>query len=229
VNGLEILEDAEAVARAAAADIADTIGRVLVDNEYCHIALPGGGTPARCLELLSAMRLPWSRLHWYLGDERCYPPGHAERNDTMIRDRLWSRIDGPENNNHPIAAELGAVPGAEAYAALISSIGHLDLVVLGMGEDGHTASLFPGNAALQDTRAAVPVYDSPKPPPERVSLGLETLRSAGRCIVIATGSGKQDALQRVNRGEALPVLMAQPDRWLVDTLAAAELSPHPVH
>jgi 6-phosphogluconolactonase len=229
VNGLEIFDDAEAVAQAAAADIADTIGRVLADNEYCHIALPGGGTPARCLELLSAMQLPWSRLHWYLGDERCYPPGHAERNDTMIRDRLWSRIDGPESNNHPIDAELGPDAAAEVYATLINSIGHLDLVVLGMGEDGHTASLFPGNAALQDTRAVVPVYGSPKPPPERVSLGLDMLRAAGRCIVLATGAGKQDALQRIDRGEALPVFMAQPDRWLVDTLAAAELSPHTAH
>jgi 6-phosphogluconolactonase len=229
VHGLEILDDAETVALAAAADIADTIGHVLASQEYCHIALPGGDTPARCLELLSAMALPWSRLHWYLGDERCYPPGHAERNDTMIRDRLWSRTDGPESNNHPIAAELGPEPAAEAYAVLINSIGRLDLVLLGMGEDGHTASLFPGNAALQDTRAAVPVYGSPKPPPERVSLGLDTLRAAGRCIVLATGAGKQDALQRIIRGETLPVLMAQPDRWLVDTLASAEIFPGSAH
>jgi 6-phosphogluconolactonase len=229
VEHFDVLSDAEAVAQAAAADIADTVQRVLAGNELCHIALPGGGTPARCLELLSAMSLPWPCLHWYLGDERCYPPGHAERNDTMIRDLLWSRIDAPENNNHPIHAELGPEAAAEAYAALIDSIGHLDLVVLGMGEDGHTASLFPGNAALQDTRAAVPVYGAPKPPPQRVSLGLDTLRTAGRRIVLATGAGKRDALQRVNDGENLPILMAQPDRWLVDSLAAAGIAPQTSH
>jgi 6-phosphogluconolactonase len=214
--GLELFADAEAVARAAAEDIADTIERVFASNDLCHIALPGGGTPARCLELLSEMPLPWPRLHWYLGDERCYPPGHAQRNDTMIRNRFWSRIDGPEHNNHPIAAELGAEPAAHVYAMLIGRIARLDLVVLGMGEDGHTASLFPGNAALMDTRAVVPVYNAPKPPPQRVSLGLGTLRAAGRRIVLATGACKRDALQRVSRGESLPVHMAQPDRWLVD-------------
>ena len=229
MNALEILDDAEAVARAAADDIAATVQRVLSGNDDCHIALPGGGTPARCLELLSTMPLPWTRLHWYLGDERCYPRGHAERNDTMIRDRLWSRIDGPENNNHPIPAELGPEQAAEIYAALIQSIGRLDLVVLGMGEDGHTASLFPGNDALRDTRAVVPVYNAPKPPPQRVSLGSRTLLAAGRRIVLATGAGKRDALQRINRGEDLPVLLAQPDRWLIDSLAAPGIQSHPVH
>ena len=222
MNDFEVLADAEAVARAAADDIADTVERVLAGKALCHVALPGGRTPARCLELLSAMQLPWSRLHWYLGDERCYPPGHAERNDTMIRDRLWSRIDGPESNKHPINAELGPEQAADRYAALLQAITRLDLVVLGMGEDGHTASLFPGDAALQDRRVVVPVYGAPKPPSQRVSLGLGTLRAAGRCIVLATGAGKRDALQRIRQGEALPVSMAQPDRWLVDRLAAGE-------
>jgi len=229
LDGLEILDDAEAVARAAADEIAATAQRVLAAADVCHIALPGGGTPARCLELLAAMQLPWPRLHWYLGDERCYPPGHAGRNDTMIRDRLWSRIDGPESNHHPIPAELGPERAAEQYAALIKAIGSLDLVVLGMGEDGHTASLFPGNAALLDPHAVVPVHGAPKPPSQRVSLGLAALLAAGRRVVLATGAGKRDALQRVNRGEALPVLLAQPDRWLTDRAAAAGMQSHPVH
>ena len=91
-----------------------------------------------------------------------------------------------------------------------------------MGEDGHTASLFPGNAALDDTRPAVPVHHAPKPPPERVSLGLTTLQSAGERIVLVTGQDKRDALQRIGAGERLPITMAGPLLWFIDAGAAGE-------
>ena len=90
-----------------------------------------------------------------------------------------------------------------------------------MGEDGHTASLFPGNAALEDKRSAVPVYDAPKPPGERVSIGLDTLRNAGECIVIATGEGKREALSKLKQGEIFPVGMVKPDVWFVDEAACS--------
>ncbi len=216
----EVLPDAESVAQAGADYISEQIIACIEARDACHVALPGGSTPARCLELLSRKQLPWHKIHWYIGDERCCPVGHADRNDTMIEQQLWSRIDAPAANLHPIPAELGPDAAAAQYAALIDGIGTLDIVVLGMGEDGHTASLFPGNPALESGLSAVAVFDAPKPPAERVSLGLTTLQSARRRLVLVSGSGKRDALARARQGEPLPVNRIGPSHWLVDRAAA---------
>ena len=212
--------DAADLAGAAAAHLAERIRDCLDGREVCRIALPGGRTPGRCLALLAGDSLPWERLHWYLGDERCYPPGHAGRNDVMLESQLWSRIDAPAQNRHPMAAELGPEAAAMHYSDEIRAADRLDLVLLGMGEDGHTASLFPGNAALEDTRPAVPVHQAPKPPPERVSLGLGTLRSASERIVLVAGQDKRDALRRIGAGERLPITRVGPLLWFMDAAAA---------
>jgi 6-phosphogluconolactonase len=212
--------DATALAAEAAAHLAARILDCLAGREVCHIALPGGRTPAHCLALLAGESLPWERLHWYLGDERCYPQGHTGRNDVMLEAQLWSRIDAPAANRHPIAAELGPEAAAECYSVEIVAAGRLDIVLLGMGEDGHTASLFPGNPALDDKRPVVPVHRAPKPPAERVSLGLSTLQAATERIVLVSGAGKHRALQRVQAGEALPIARIGPLLWFVDDDAA---------
>lgn len=211
-----IFEDAEAVAQAAAEYVFEKINACVSKKGRCHVVLPGGTTPARCLQLLAEKPLPWKNIHWYPGDERCYPLGHAERNDTMIEEKLFSKQPVVESNFHPIAAELGPEQGAKNYSEILDAAGSMDIVILGMGEDGHTASLFPGNIALQNESSAVPVYNSPKPPDERVSIGLNTLKNSAECIVIATGAGKRDALQRLRQGEVFPVGMIEPDTWFVD-------------
>ena len=218
---MAIYPDTEALARAAADYLSDLIVACVKRKGSCHIALPGGSTPGRCLELLSSRQLPWQNMHAYLGDERCYPVAHSERNDTMIAQKLWSRIDAPADNLHPIPAELGPEQAAERYAELINSVGQLDIALLGMGEDGHTASLFPGNAALTDERAVVPVYNAPKSPEERVSLGLVTLQNAGQRIVLVTGASKHDALIRVEQGDPLPISLIGEAYWFVDQAAAS--------
>ena len=220
MDDFRIFPDAEAVAQAAADFLNDQITTCVNEKGICHVALPGGSTPARCLELLSCKHLPWSSIHWYVGDERCYPVAHPERNDTMIAQQLWSKIETPMDNLHPIPAELGPELAAEKYSALIHQIGHLDIVVLGIGEDGHTASLFPGNPALDNEHAAVPVYDAPKPPPQRVSLGLATIQAAGQRIVLVSGSGKREAMASIEQGIQLPVSRIGPARWFVDEAAA---------
>jgi 6-phosphogluconolactonase len=139
----------------------------------------------------------------------------------MIADKLFAKREHVIENLHVIPAELGPQQAAEAYAALIDGIGVMDIVVLGMGEDGHTASLFPGSAALDDQHSVVAVYDAPKAPPERVSLGLTTLKNAAVCIVIATGDNKAEALTSVQNGVSLPVSLLEPDIWFVDEAAAA--------
>lgn len=211
--------DAESAAQAAANYLAKEINNVLARNQVCHIALPGGSTPARCLELLAEKDLPWAEVHFYLGDERCLPAGDALRNDTMVRDKLWSRAMVPEQNRHSIAAERGAESAADLYSEILHMIGRLDIVVLGMGEDGHTASLFPNNAALNDQRAVVPVHNAPKPPTERVSLGIRTLRAAALRVALVTGAGKCPALTQIKAGSTLPIAQLGSICWFLDKAA----------
>ncbi len=205
------LDDAS---KAAAEFIADSIEKKLQQKGICHVILPGGNTPAVCLAYLAEKKLSWDKVHWYLGDERCYPRGHAERNDVMLDHYLWSRL--PDTNIHTIPAELGAEEAAEVYRNRINSIDSFDIAFLGLGEDGHTASLFPDNGALNDIRSVIPVHNSPKAPEDRVSLSLNTLRKAECRIVLTGGAAKSDVISRIKRGEHLPINCLGDINWYVD-------------
>lgn len=220
VDKLRIYPGSEQVAHAVADYLCLQITACVKQKGLCHVVLPGGSTPARCLEILAEKTLPWKNIYWYPGDERCYPVGHAERNDTMINAKLFSQQKSASKNFFPIPAELGPEQGAENYAALLDATAAMDIVVLGMGEDGHTASLFPGNVALEDQRSAVPVCNAPKAPEQRVSIGLTTLKNAAECIIIATGENKREALAKLNEGVELPVGLVGADVWFIDEAAA---------
>lgn len=219
VAEFQIYDSADTLAEAAASFILLQINECLGRQPRCRIALPGGSTPARCLQILSDLELPWEQIDWYVGDERCLPIGHEERNDTMINQKLFSQGIRSNEFFSPIKAELGAEKAAQDYALLFNSFDALDIVILGMGEDGHTASLFPGNAALTDKRAVVPVFAAPKPPPERVSLSLATLSAAKVRIILVAGKDKKEALIKVKAGENLPVNIIGESYWFIDTAA----------
>jgi 6-phosphogluconolactonase len=171
--------------------------------------------------LLAEKQLLWEKIHCYVGDERCLPVADPERNDSMIRDRLWSRVAIPLQNQHVIEAERGPEEAASLYAEILRDIAHLDIVLLGMGEDGHTASLFPNNPALDDPRPVVPVYHAPRPPAERVSLGLSTLREATLRVALVTGAGKREAMAQLRAGATLPIAQLGNISWFLDEAANA--------
>jgi 6-phosphogluconolactonase len=208
------LDDAS---KAAADFIADNIEKNIHKKGVCHVILPGGNTPANCLGYLAEKELSWDKVHWYLGDERCYPQGHVERNDVMLDNYLWSRISNTNINRIPV--ELGAEEAAEVYRELILSIDSFDIAFLGLGEDGHTASLFPESKALHDKRSVVPVYDSPKTPQERVTLSINTFRNSQCRVVLASGTAKSDVISRIRKGEQLPINCLGDIRWFVDEAA----------
>ncbi len=217
-----VFENSDQLAEAAADFVQREINNCLKQQACCRIALPGGNTPAGCLKKLSARKLPWQSIKWFMGDERCLPEGHAERNDTMIRTSLFAQdADKYQHFFYPISAEKGPEKAAQEYADRIHSFDAFDIILLGMGEDGHTASLFPDNQALTDKHAVVPVFDAPKPPPERVSLGLPTLQSARCRIVLVTGKGKNEALNKIKNGKQLPVNCIGENHWFVDKEADA--------
>ena len=206
-----VLETAEDVAESAAAEIAEALG-----EGARTLTLAGGTTPMRCYELLAQADVRWGRVTVLFGDERCVPPDHPDSNFRAARAALLDRVSPA--SVHRMPAELGPDEGAELYSRIVATLAPLDVVVLGVGEDGHTASLFPGHPELQAEGWAVGVRNSPKPPPDRVSLTLPVLCSARKVLVLATGEGKADAVARAKRGE-VPSGMIANARWLIDSAA----------
>lgn len=200
--------------KAAADHISHLIKNSLLEKDIAHVILPGGNSPKVCLNYISEKKLSWEKVHWYLGDERCCPIGHPDRNDRMLSENLWSRLSS--TNIHPIPAELGAEDAAETYRKLVDQIEFFDVAFLGLGEDGHTASLFPGNKALDDPRSVVPVYNSPKPPANRVTLGISSLKKTKSRIILTGGSTKADIITRIKSGDDLPVNRVGNISWYVD-------------
>ena len=214
MDSFTILDSAEDVAAAAATDIAEALregARTLV--------LAGGTTPKRCYELLSQMEVAWGRVSILFGDERCVPAHHPDSNYRMASEALLDRVVPATVYRMP--AELGPDEAAGLYAHVVAAVAPLDVVLLGVGEDGHTASLFPGHPALKAPGLAVGIRDSPKPPPQRVTLTLSALQSARRVIILATGAGKADAVAKAKRGE-VPSGMIAGARWLIDRAAAGQ-------
>jgi len=209
----------EQASEAAANNLAQLIEQCINERGKCHVILPGGNTPVLTFQYLVKRTLRWSSIHWYPGDERCYPAGHPERNDVMLEKNLWSLLPVEsisQTNVHSIPAELGAEEAAKVYSELVREVPCFDIAMLGLGEDGHTASLFPGNNALLDKRRVVPVFDSPKAPSERVSFGIEVLQAAHHKIVLVSGKAKAAILMRIKNGEPLPVNCLGDIDWYVD-------------
>jgi 6-phosphogluconolactonase len=205
----------------AVADYIESLIKIAIEeNNTCHIVLPGGNTPKASLAYLAEKNLPWEKIHWYPGDERCYQESHEDRNDHMLRQNLWSRLSA--TNIHPMPAELGAEEGANAYRPLVNKIGVFDIVFLGVGEDGHTASLFPDNEALASPLSVVPVHNSPKPPPDRISLGITILKKAKERIILTGGEGKAEIIARIKSGEDLPVNRIGDVSWFIDKKSSGE-------
>jgi len=213
---VRVYPDSEALAQAVAEHIAASCARAVADRGSFHWALAGGNTPKRCYAQLRHLDMPWSRVHVYFGDERCLPRGHPDRNDVMADESLLAHVGIPEEHIHRIPAELGPEQAAAIYDRLLRNSPQLDMALLGMGEDGHTASLFPGSEALLDERLAVAVSNAPKPPPDRVSLGYAALNAARECLIMAAGQDKQQAFQRIRDGEQLPAGRVKPAAWFVD-------------
>lgn len=218
----EILADADAVAEEAARAILTSAARALAARGSFRIVLAGGTTPLAAYRRLAGEDLGWGAWEVYFGDERCLPPDHAERNSRAAQTALLGLVPIPAGQVHTIPGELGPDLAAEAYARTIAPAVPFDLVLLGMGEDGHTASLFPGRA-FRDDALVIPVREAPKPPPERVSLTPRALGDCREMLILVTGAGKRDALAAWRGGEALPVaLAAEAGRaWVLVDRAAA--------
>lgn len=197
---------------AATAAILRTAQQAISERGAFYIVLAGGTTPRRIYELLRVADANWAAWHVYFGDERCLPPDHAERNSRMAALAWLDHVAIPLSQIHPIPSEAGAQNAAGIYARLVEGIGLFDLVLLGLGEDGHTASLFPDHdwGNTPDAPAAIAIFDSPKPPPQRVSLSAYRLSAARQVMFLVTGAAKQQAVTDWRNGLAIPAAAITP-------------------
>jgi 6-phosphogluconolactonase len=227
----------EDAARALADQVVRHLARRLQDAEVAHLALSGGTSGALVCDALAASQGPsaqaWARVHVWMVDERCVPDDDARLNFALVRDRLAPRVGLPAAHLHPMPVRLS--DGARQYqremdAALAATAGRFDAVVLGMGIDGHTASLFPHSPALDETVLSVTMNDGDTvaPPRPRMTLTFPALCRARLIALLVTGASKRPALGALLAGaadvRALPIagVVPQPDAdmvWYLDQAA----------
>ncbi|HUH81322.1 MAG TPA: 6-phosphogluconolactonase [Solirubrobacteraceae bacterium] len=224
--------DAASVADRAAAQVRTVIEQARAERGVAHVALSGGGTPERTYRLLGEDAEALRGTEVWFADERCVGPDDPESNYRMAYETLLGPAGIPSQLVHRMRGELGPAAGARSYESeLRERLGGepgepvmLDLVLLGIGPDGHVASLFPGSATLAEEHAlCLGVENSPKPPPGRITLTLPVLRAARGCLLVAVGASKSDALAATlgEPSESVPASLLRRERLTVITDDAA--------
>jgi 6-phosphogluconolactonase len=238
---IEVLPDLEALSLRAAWIFVSASRNSIAAKKRFAVAISGGSTPRRLYVLLgseaSHHQVDWQHVHLFWADERCVPKEHEESNFRTAFDTLLSKVDLPGRNIHRIKGEEAPDQAARDYEEEIrrffgeSERPRFDLIMLGMGEDGHTASLFPGSKSLEETvRLAIPVYLE-EPQKDRITLTLPVLNNAAQIVFLVSGLSKANILQEIlgkgGRKERYPAGLINPShgyiRWLIDQEAAAKL------
>ncbi|MFL6215013.1 MAG: 6-phosphogluconolactonase [Blastocatellia bacterium] len=252
---VRVYHDAAEVALKAARHFARLADQYVVGCGRFTVALSGGSTPRAMFSLLAgapfADTVPWDSIHFFWGDERGVPPDHADSNYRMARETLLSKVPVPVENIFRIPAELSdPATAAEQYEATLinhfckqatssgtaplGGLPRFDLIFLGMGPDGHTASLFPGTAALSITDRVVVANYVEKFGAHRITLTAPTINNARNVTFVVAGPDKADALHEVLEGaynpELYPSQLIHPSHgsllWMVDEAAAVRLTEH---
>jgi 6-phosphogluconolactonase len=239
---VELSEDAAALAADAARRALSALDAAIGERGEAHLVVTGGGILEQTLAAMAQPdALQWSRVHVWWGDERYVPANSDERNDRPAMSLLFDKVPVDPSHLHRMpAADAGfgddAEAAADSYAAELAAaaggtdVPAFDVVLLGVGPDGHCASLFPGHPGTRVTDAAViAVHDSPKPPPTRLSLTFPALDAARQVWFVVSGEGKADAVARALGGAPREEVPSAGPRgreatlWLVDRAAASKL------
>ena len=239
---VEVFADGDALVEAAGGRLVDTIHSAVAARGRALIVLTGGGNGIGLLRHLRRQQVDWSDVHLFWGDERYVPEDDDERNDKQAREALLDHIDIPSSHVHAMPAsdgEFGAdlSAAALAYEQLLAAnaepgqpVPNFDVHLLGMGPEGHINSLFPDTPAVRETvRMVLPVEDSPKPPPERITLTLPAIRRSREVWLMVSGAGKADAAAAAIGGASpasVPAAGAtglETTLWLLDREAASKL------
>jgi len=230
---------------AAAAYVSRLSEQAIADRGKFTVALSGGSLPKLLCPSLVAeplhSQIDWSAWHVFWADERCVPLTHPDSNYGLADEYLFEHVDIPTEQIYPLNSTIPCSQAAKDYQDALrrvfqpdsNQLPRFDLILLGMGEDGHTASLFPNHPLLGETnRWVAPIFDSPKPPPERITLTLPVINNARHIVFITSGTSKAGVLAEMMASAAstkkLPAQMIQPVnggelRWFIDAAAASKL------
>jgi 6-phosphogluconolactonase len=223
-----VVEDADAVARRAAGWIADAVRKTIEARGRCALALAGGSSPRKCYELLPVQpRVPWEKVEFFFGDERAVPPDSPDSNYRMAWETLLRHLPITAPQIHRMEAERGDLATvAREYEELLPA--SLDVLLLGIGADGHTASLFPHAPSLSERDRRVLPVTGGDPLVQRLTITPPVILSAGRVLVIATGAEKADVVARALEGaddvSGVPAQLARHGTWILDPAAAVALA-----
>jgi 6-phosphogluconolactonase len=225
---LVVVSQPAELARQAAGWLDLEVSNAIAERGSCAVGLAGGRTPDPVYrELASGSSIDWQQVDVFFGDERAVPPDDPDSNYRMVHLALLSRVPIPAAQVHRMEAERAdRETSAREYERALPP--RLDVLVLGMGADGHTASLFPGSAALDERRRLVVPVVGPKPPAERLTITPPVIEAARKVAVIATGDDKAAMVARAIEGRfaptAVPVQLARRGVWFLDQAAAARLT-----
>lgn len=223
---VRVAADRDELRRLGAKILATNIRSAVQARGRCSLMLSGGSTPGPVYEELGRSALPWPQLEIYFADERAVPLDHPDSNYRLVKETLLKAHPEALGRMFPMPADAAdRAAAAKDYARRLPD--PIDVLVLGMGPDGHTASLFPGSAALDEKDQRVVPVTAPKPPPERMTITPSVIERARAVIVIAAGAEKASMLSRAMNGpldvKAVPAQLAQRAQWVVDEAAAADL------
>jgi 6-phosphogluconolactonase len=235
-----VLPDPTAVAQEAAARFMHSAHEAAASRGRFSVALSGGSTPGVLYRLLAEeparAQVPWSQVHLFWGDERCVPPDHPDSNFRLAHETLIAHVPIPPDNVHRVPGELAPKEAAQAYSSALQDffcgpLARFDLVLLGLGHDGHTASLFPESPALRERERLVAVTEAPGQgrPAQRVTLTLKAINTARQVLFLVTGADKAEIVHAVLEGPGVrfPAQRVRPAAgeltWLIDTEAAGQL------
>lgn len=228
---VEVFPDADTLAQAIAERLNTLVAGLQARGRTPRVVLTGGTIAAAAYQRIDEGAADWTNVDFWFGDERFMPEGHADRNDQQAGDAFLGRVGA--TRVHSVAGNdcsLSAAEAADEYAATLPEE-PFDVVLLGMGPDGHVASLFPQHAQLHETqRACVELFDSPKPPPVRISMTFPTLNRADAVWFLVAGEEKSDAVGRalaedgtIDDTPARGVKGLKETLWLLDQQAASSL------
>ena len=226
-----VIVTTELLPETAARHIAKAVEQAIAGHGRATVMLAGGSTPRAVYRQLALNRhLPWDKVEFFFGDERAAPSGDPQSNYRMARESLLDAVPIPLNQVHRMLAERpDREAAADEYARLLPE--RLDLIILGVGEDGHTASLFPGSSALRERVRKVIAVVGPKAPLHRLTVTPLVIAAAVNKIVLVSGSGKAGAVAQALEGpqnpDACPAQLARDGIWIMDRAAASGLHHKP--
>jgi len=234
----QVYPDPETLARAAAEYFVALAKSAVAERGIFSIALAGGNTPKSLYALLAipqyAEQIPWDRMHIFWGDERCVPPEHPDSNFGLAQTLLFNQVPLPVENIHRIKGEISPEQAASKYEAelreFFGTSPSFDLVLLGVGKEGHTASLFPEGSALNEKHRWVLAQFFPKIPAWRITLTPVAFNAAANVVFLVSGENKAGVVRQIflEGGGLLPVRLIKPHSgrlvWLLDAAAASRLT-----